>query len=66
MAKDFSLESVTVPGQTLERGEITAVKTRLLEKSNSQSADSLDLCRLKIIFVNDVYELDNWPRFITA
>eukprot|EP00961_Rhodomonas_salina_P151077 2034337-Rhodomonas_salina.1 len=23
-------------------------------------------CKLRVIFVNDVYELDNWPRFLTA
>ena len=28
--------------------------------------ESLDECKLRIIFVNDVYELDNLPRFATC
>eukprot|EP00961_Rhodomonas_salina_P130487 1756735-Rhodomonas_salina.1 len=66
MAKEFGLETVSVPGQTLERQEIAAVKTRLLERSNSRDEAEMEMCRLRILFVNDVYELDNWPRFITA
>ena len=42
------------------------MQTRLLERQDTLSGDNLDFCRLRVIFVNDVYELDNWPRFITA
>jgi len=39
MTNSFTLEGVSVPGQTLERGEIKAVKERLLERSNSKTEE---------------------------
>eukprot|EP00961_Rhodomonas_salina_P189452 2556012-Rhodomonas_salina.2 len=36
------------------------------KKGQKKSVDDSAECRLRVLFVNDVYELDNWPRFLTA
>eukprot|EP00961_Rhodomonas_salina_P021310 286535-Rhodomonas_salina.1 len=64
LSKSFNLHTVRVPGQPLDRTEIKAVQDRLMQQAGSK--ETTDMCRLRVLFVNDVYELDNWPRFLTA